>query len=135
MHTVVAARPLALVCFVFAIALSLLVDAPVPRTMGLALAFLAAWVLYELAARARAARGEEGWQGDDRRRNPLLRTLTDQMLVHVREMYRTAEAIREGTRSRAEGEAAIDRLERDMVELVRKMKRSATLQYETRAGA
>ena len=127
------ARTIALACLALTIGISLLVDAPVPRTIAVGIAFVAAWGLYEMAARSRLSPDAEARQvGPDRRRNPLLRTLTDQMLVHVRELYRTAEGVRTGDRTRAQGDEGIERLERDMVELVRKMKRSAVHQYEGR---
>ncbi len=134
MQALATARPIALACLALAIGLSLILDAPLARAVGVGIAFVAAFGIYELAARSRAAReGDDAWGGRDRRRNPLLRTLTDQMLVHVRELNRHAESIREGERSRDKGESELNRLEEDMVELVRKMRRSAALQYEPRA--
>lgn len=130
------ARPIALACLGLTVGISLIVDAAVVRTVAVALTFVAAWGIYELAARSgRAREYDDRWGGADRRRNPLLRTLTDQMLVHVRELYRGAEAIRTGERNQEKGESELDRMEGDMLELVRKMRRSATLQYETRGGA
>lgn len=133
MHVFATARTIALACLALTIGISILVESPVLRTVAVALAFIAAWGLYELAARTRATTDAEDRRvGPDRRRNPLLRTLTDQMLVQVRELYRVAERIRSGERTRAQGESEIEKLERDMVELVRKMKRSAAHQYEGR---
>lgn len=133
MHVFTTARTMALACLALAIGVSLLVDSTVLRTLTVALAFAAAWGLYELAARSGASSDPQDRRvGPDRRRNPLLRTLTDQMLVHVRELYRVAERIRSGEQTRSQGEPEIEKLERDMVELVRKMKRSAAHQYEGR---
>lgn len=133
MHVFGTARTIAVACLGLTIGISLLVDAPVPRTIAVGVAFVAAWGLYEMTARSRMSPDAEARQvGPDRRRNPLLRTLTDQMLVHVRELYRTAEGVRAGDRTRAQGDEGIERLERDMVDLVRKMKRSAVHQYEGR---
>lgn len=135
MHALGTARPIAVGCLGLTIGISLLVDAPVVRTAALALTFIATWILYEVAARSRGGvESGEGYGGADRRRNPLLRTLTDQMLVHVRELYRTAESIRAGQKARTDGESELDRLEGDMVDLVKKMRRSASLQYEAREG-
>lgn len=127
------ARTIALAFLALTIGISLFVDSEVPRTVAIGVSFVAAWGLYEMAARSRLSPDAGARQvGPDRRRNPLLRTLTDQMLVQVRELYRIADGVRAGERTRAQGDAEIERLERDMVDLVRKMKRSAAHQYEGR---
>lgn len=133
MHALGTARPIAAACLGLTIFLSIVVESAFVRTAGIALTFVATWILYEVASRVRTRDDEpEGYGGSDRRRNPLLRTLTDQMLVQVRELYRTAESIRVGEKPRADGESELNRLERDMSDLVRKMRRSASLQYEAR---
>lgn len=114
-------RAIALGLMVAAVALSVAVADPLLRVVLVSLALAAGWAALSRAQAPTRVEPAAGWVRPHRRVNQELRTLTNVLLLYVREIHSLGELVREGKEDAAAGEARLAEIQREMGEVVKQL--------------
>ena len=123
---VAAVRAIALVLMVAAPALSVAVVDPWLRVTLVTLAVAAGWATLAYANRPVQVEPAAGWVRPHRRVNQELRTLTNVLLMYVREIHAVGERVRDGAQDAAAAEARLNQIRHEMGDLVQRLIQAGT---------
>lgn len=116
-----AVRAIGMALMVLAVALAVAVSDPWLRVVLVSLVIGAGWATHAASMRPSTAEPAAGWVRPHQRVNQELRTLTNLLLLYVREIHAVRERVQDGEQDSASGEKRLAEIEREMSEVVKQL--------------
>lgn len=116
-----AVRAIGIALMVLAVALAVAVSDPWLRVVLVSLVIGAGWATHAASMRPTTAEPAAGWVRPHRRANQELRTLTNVLLLYVREIHAVRQRMQDGKQETASGEKRLAEIEHEMGEVVKQL--------------
>lgn len=116
-----AVRAIGIALMVVAVALSVAISDPWLRVVLVSLVIGAGWATHSASMRPTTVEPAAGWVRPHRRVNQELRTLTNVLLLYVREIHAVRERVQEGKQDEASGEERLAEIQREMSEVIEQL--------------
>lgn len=116
-----AVRAIGIALMVLAVALGVAVPDPWLRVVLVSLLIGAGWATHTASMRPTTAEPAAGWVRPHRRVNQELRTLTNVLLLYVREIHAVQERMQDGKQDPASAEKRLREIQREMGEVEKQL--------------